>query len=123
MKKAVAKREKRKRRHTRVRTRVRGTAVCPRISVFRSNTHVLLQLIDDTTGKTIVSARDVEVAARGKKTGMDTRARSAFEAGKRLAERALEKNISVAVFDRGGYKYHGIVKMVADGARKGGLRF
>lgn len=123
MKKASGKKEKRKRRHTRVRARVRGTAACPRISVFRSSKHVLLQLVDDSTGKTIVSARDREVATRGKKAGMGTRANLAFEAGKRLAERAREKNISSAVFDRGGYKYHGIVKMVADGAREGGLQF
>ena len=123
MKKAVLKQEKRKRRHTRVRARIHGTLTCPRISVFRSNKHVLLQLIDDSTGKTIVSARDVEVAVRGKKAGAGTRANLAFEAGKRLAERAREKKISTAGFDRGGYRYHGIVKMVADGARKGGLQF
>lgn len=123
MKAAVAKREKRKRRHTRVRARVHGTATRPRISVFRSNKHVLLQLIDDSTGKTIVSARDIEEAPRGKKAGIGTRVNLAFEAGKRLAERALEKKISAAVFDRGGYKYHGIIKMVADGVRKGGLQF
>ncbi len=123
MKKAALRWEKRKRRHTRVRARVHGTATCPRISVFRSNKHVLLQLVDDSTGKTIVSARDVEATSRGKKAGMGTRANLAFEAGKRLAERAREKNISRVVFDRGGYKYHGIVKMVADGAREGGLKF
>ena len=106
-----------------MRARVHGTATCPRISVFRSNKHVLLQLVDDSTGKTIVSARDVEVATRGKKASVGTRANLAFETGKRLAERAREKNISTAVFDRGGYRYHGIVKMVADGARKGGLQF
>lgn len=89
--------------------------------MFRSNKHVLLQLVDDSTGKTIVSARDGEVAAKGKKMG--ARANLAFEAGKLLAERAREKNISAAVFDRGGYRYHGIVKMVADGVRKGGLQF
>jgi len=82
-----------------------------------------LQLVDDSTGKTIVSARDVEVATRGKKASVGTRANLAFEAGKRLAERAREKKISAAVFDRGGYRYHGIVKMVADGAREGGLKF
>ncbi|MEK7077188.1 MAG: 50S ribosomal protein L18 [Patescibacteria group bacterium] len=123
MKKAAAKREKRKRRHTRVRARIQGTSTRPRISVFRSNKHVLLQLIDDSTGKTIVSARDVEGVSRGKKASVGTRANLAFEAGKRLALRALEKKISAAVFDRGGYTYHGIVKMVADGARKGGLQF
>ena len=123
MKKAALKREKRKRRHTRVRARIQGTSTCPRISVFRSNKHVLLQLVDDSTGKTIVSARDVKVATRGKKASVGTRADLAFEAGKRLAERAREKKISAAVFDRGGYRYHGIVKMVADGAREGGLKF
>ena len=100
MKKAALKREKRKRRHTRVRARIQGTSTCPRISVFRSNKHVLLQLVDDSTGKTIVSARDVEVATRGKKASVGTRANLAFEAGKRLAESAREKKISAPAFNQ-----------------------
>ena len=123
MKKKNIKKEKRLRRRIRIRARIKGTNARPRLSVFRSGSHVWLQLIDDVSGKTIVSASDRDVRPKGKKpktgAGMD----AAFGAGKLVAERAKEKKISRAVFDRGGYRYHGIVQKVAEGAREGGLQF
>lgn len=115
MKSNKGKNVKRTRRHNRVRARVMGTAAKPRLSVFRSNTGVFLQLVDDAEGKTLVSAR----ATSGKGTKTERAGKAAGE----LAKKALEKKITKAVFDRGGYRYHGIVKAVAEGARKGGLRF
>ena len=110
------KRQLRKSRHKRVRARVSGTVGRPRLSIFRSNKYIWAQLIDDDSGITLVMASDKELktrakgASRGEKTG------------ELIAKKALEKNIARAVFDRGGYKYHGLVKAVAEGARKGGLK-
>jgi large subunit ribosomal protein L18 len=108
----------------RIRAKVSGSAVRPRLSVFKSNKGMYLQLIDDSAGKTLASARTGEIkkldekrAAEGKKSAM------AFELGKLLAEKALKKNIKEAVFDRGGYKFHGRIKSAADGAKEGGLIF
>lgn len=111
------KRIKRKRRQSRVRSVVSGSNDRLRLSVFRSGKNIYAQLIDDQAGKTILSASSKEVKTAGKKTGI------AMEVGKLLAKKATEKNISKAVFDRGGYKYHGRVKALADGAREGGLQF
>lgn len=119
MKRLTEKTRKRARRHIRIRAKVAGTESRPRLSVFRSNRHVWLQLIDDVTGRTIVSVNDMEATGKGKKTKKPNE--RAFEVGKELARLAREKKITQAVFDRGGYTYHGIVKMVADGAREGGL--
>ncbi len=113
--------KKRKRRHKRIRTQVEGTEERPRLNVFRSNKHIYGQLIDDKTGFVLVSAKDVDIEKEIKddqrKVGL------AFETGKLLAEKSSEKSIKKAVFDRGGYKYHGRVKALAEGARKGGLKF
>ena len=108
--------EKRYRRHLRVRKKVSGTAERPRLVIFRSVKHIYAQLVDDVARRTIatVSSNDI---AEGKKT-----AKSA-EVGKRIAARAKESGITQVVFDRAGYKYHGRVKAVADGAREGGLEF
>ena len=106
-------------RHTRVRSKVSGTAECPRLDVFRSNAHIYAQVIDDTTGTTLVSASTVE--KEFKEYGGNKEAARAV--GKKLAERALEKNIKDVVFDRGGYVYHGRVQELAEGAREGGLNF
>ena len=106
-------------RHTRVRSKVSGTAECPRLDVFRSLQNIYAQLIDDTTGTTLVSASTVEKAF--KEYGGNKEAARAV--GKKLAERALEKNIKDVVFDRGGYVYHGRVQELAEGAREGGLNF
>lgn len=118
------KEEKRGRRATRVRAKVVGTAERPRLSVFRSNKHVLAQLIDDTLGKTLVSASDKEVKLSSKKDeGAQTKVLASLEVGKLLASKATAKNIAKAVFDRAGYRFTGRVKAVADGAREGGLQF
>lgn len=111
------KRNKRIRRHKRVRARIKGTSQRPRLSVFRSNRHVLVQLIDDVKGHTLISASDREITKiRAKKTELARRT------GELAAEKARQKEIVSAVFDRGGYGYHGQVKAVAEGAGKGGLR-
>lgn len=95
-----------------------GTKDRLRMNVYRSNNHLYVQLIDDEKGHTIVSAGDNELKA---KTGKRTE--KAFQVGEMLAEKALKLKIKKAVFDKNGYKYHGIVKAVADGARKSGLEF
>ena len=108
------------RRHLRVRKKVEGTPERPRLVVFRSSKHMYAQLVDDQRGVTIVGAADmsegVQVDGKGKV------ARS-FALGRLIAAKAKEKGIAKVVFDRGGYQYHGRVKAVADGARKGGLEF
>lgn len=121
------KREKRVRRHHRVRARIKGTASRPRLSVFRSNKHIYLQLIDDEKGKTIVSISDFEAKADQSKSAKRPKkvkkTESAFNVGKALAEMAKKKKIKNVIFDRGGYAYHGRVKAAAEGAREGGLVF
>lgn len=105
----------RRRRHRRVRAKIVGTAARPRLSVFRSNRGVLLQLIDDIAGKTLVAAAWHEPELRSLKP-LD----QAHKAGELIAQRAKGAGIDAALFDRGGYQYHGRVKAVAEGARSGG---
>ncbi len=107
------------RRHTRVRGKISGTAECPRLNVFRSNSNIYAQLIDDVKGVTLVSASSVE------KDFGDTKGNKeeARKVGQLIAKRAAEKKITEVVFDRGGYIYHGRVKELAEGAREGGLKF
>ena len=107
-------------RHARVRTKVSGTAECPRLAVFRSNKHMEAQIIDDTKGITLVSASTYE---KGNKFENGSNVEAAKLVGKVLAERALEKGITVVVFDRGGFLYHGRVQALADAAREAGLKF
>jgi large subunit ribosomal protein L18 len=104
-------------RHKRIRAKISGAKERPRLSVFRSNKHIFLQLIDDSAGKTLVSASDLKMKKKGTKTEI------AKEVGKELAKLAKAKKIKKVVFDRGGYKYHGRVKASAEGAREGGLEF
>jgi large subunit ribosomal protein L18 len=111
--------EKHYRRHRRVRAKVSGTATRPRLSVFRSNQHIYVQLIDDSKGKTLVSFSDLKLETE---KGL-TKTQIAKEVGKLVAKKALAQKIKKVVFDRGGYKYHGRVKAVAEGAREGGLEF
>lgn len=111
------KRIKRQIRHGRVRSRIQGTGERPRLAVFRANRHIYAQLIDDTLGKTLAMACSLELKSKTKKTI------AAAEVGKLLARKALAKNLKTAVFDRGGFAYHGRVKALADGAREGGLKF
>lgn len=108
--------EKRIRRHIRVRAKVKGTAECPRLCVFRSNKHIYAQLIDDVTGKILASTSDLK-DAKGKKLDR------AGEIGKAIADLGKKQKIEKVVFDRGGNRYHGRVKAVAEGARQGGLKF
>lgn len=125
------KRIKRARRHKRVRAKIVGTSERPRLSIFRSNKHVCAQLINDSNGRTVVSASGWEVIAAQKTKRIKSRKELsqpsksiiAEKVGELIAQKALEGKIASVVFDRGGYKYHGIVKAVADGARKGGLKF
>jgi len=110
----------RKRRHARVRKKISGTPVRPRLAVFRSNRHTHAQLIDDVAGKTLAAASTQEVALRG---GSGATVEVAERVGKLLAERASAQGITAVVFDRGGFKFHGRVKALADGARSAGLEF
>ena len=114
-------REARIRRHRRVRKKVKGTAERPRLAVFRSNKHLSLQVIDDITGRTLVSASTTEPELKGNGSGATVEAASRL--GTVLAERAKVAGISQVVFDRGGYKYHGRVKALAEAAREAGLDF
>jgi large subunit ribosomal protein L18 len=109
--------ELRLRRHRRVRKKVRGTVDRPRLVVFRSNRGIFAQLVDDDAGRTLASASWLEL---GDFSG--TKTEQAAEVGKRLAEAAKAAGIGGAVFDRGGFLYHGRVKALADGAREGGLK-
>jgi large subunit ribosomal protein L18 len=112
----------RQRRHNRVRKKVVGTAVKPRLNVYRSLCNIYAQLIDDSQAVTIVSASTIDPEVRGKvKSGGNLEAASAV--GELVAKRAVEKGIKEVVFDRGGYKYHGRVASLADAARKAGLEF
>ena len=106
-------------RHTRVRTKISGTAERPRLDVFRSSKHIYAQIIDDASGKTLVSASTVEKDFDGYGGNKE----AAKKVGQRVAEKALAAGITDVVFDRGGYIYHGRVKELAEGAREGGLKF
>ena len=109
---------RRLRRRRRVRAKVRGSAERPRISVFRSNRGIFAQLIDDDAGRTLAAVNWTEAELRGLKS-----MEQASRAGALIAERAKAAGIETAVFDRGGYRYHGRVKALAEGAREGGLTF
>ena len=112
----------RKNRRFRVRNRIRATTSRPRLSVFRSNKHIYVQIIDDASGKTLVSASTAEkTAADGLSHGGNKSAAEAI--GKLIATRAVEKGVKEVVFDRGQYRYHGRVAALADAARAGGLEF
>ena len=105
------------RRHRRVRGKVSGTSECPRLDVFRSAKHIYAQIIDDTTGKTLVAASSLEKGF----DGYGGNAAAAGKVGEAIAKKALDKGIKKVVFDRGGFVYMGRVKALAEGARKGGL--
>jgi len=117
MDKNIIKNLKKQRRRKKMRAKIKGTTKRPRLSVFRSSKGMYLQLIDDDKGKTIISAHSKEIKKKDKKAVVS------FELGKLIAKKAIEKKIKIIVFDRSGYKYHGRVKAVADGAREGGLKF
>ena len=109
----------RQRRHLRVRNKISGTAECPRLCVYRSNTNLYAQIIDDVAGVTIVSASTLDKNVKTKHANKE----AAKEVGTLIAKKAIEKNIKTVVFDRGGYIYHGVVKELAEAAREAGLEF
>lgn len=117
MSQAKDKQLKRARRRGKIRSTISGTQAIPRLSVFRSNKGMYLQLIDDEAGKTLASAYNTEVKVKSGKTTVSQ------ELGKLIAEKAQKAGVKKIVFDRGGYQYHGRVKAAADGAREGGLEF
>ena len=109
----------RTRRHARVRTKVSGTAEKPRLCVYRSNSNLYAQIIDDVAGNTLVAASTLDKEVKIKKSNKE----AAKEVGALIAKRAAAKKIKTVVYDRGGYIYHGIVKELAEAAREGGLEF
>ena len=109
----------RERRHRRVRTKISGTAECPRLCVFRSNKNITVQVIDDTKGITLAAASTLDKEVKTKKSNKE----AAKEVGALIAKRATAKNIKTVVYDRGGYIFHGVVKELAEAAREGGLEF
>lgn len=109
----------RTRRHIRVRRKISGTAECPRLCVYRSNTNIYVQIIDDVAGVTLASASTLDKEIKVKHANKE----AAKEVGTLIAKRALEKNVKTVVFDRGGYIYHGVVKELAEAAREVGLEF
>ena len=118
-------RASRRMRQRRVRARIQGTPERLRLNVFRSAAHIYAQIIDDTAGHTLVAASDVEAAVRGGAAaeGEGTKVARAQQVGRLVAERAREKGILKVAFDRGGYRYHGRVRALADAARAAGLDF
>lgn len=119
MSKQDAKQVKRCKRHKRVRSRIHGTAKRPRFSVFKSNKYIYAQLINDDKGQTLVciNTKDIKSNKKLNKTEL------AYKAGVLLAEKAIKKTIKEVIFDRGGYKFHGRIKAIAEGAREKGLEF
>lgn len=119
MKKVIDKQKKRLKRKVHIRKSISGTPERPRMSVFKSNSHLYVQVIDDVAGKTLVSASTLEKENRGLKNTVE----DALKLGELVGNRMKEKNIETVVFDRNGYLFHGLVKSIADGARKSGIRF
>ena len=109
----------RQRRHLRVRRKISGTPECPRLCVFRSNSNICAQIIDDVAGNTLVSASTLDKEVKTKHANKE----AAKEVGTLIAKKAAEKNIKTVVFDRGGYIYHGVIKELAEAAREAGLEF
>ncbi|MGE4299746.1 MAG: 50S ribosomal protein L18 [Desulfovibrionaceae bacterium] len=117
----MTKEQARARRKLRIRKKIFGTAERPRMVVFRSNTHLYVQIVDDATGTTLAATSSLAMAKGGEALKLNKE--SAEKVGKTIAKLAQDKNIKRVVFDRNGYIYHGRVKALADGAREGGLEF
>ena len=117
--------ERQANRHRRVRAKIFGTASVPRLCVFRSNKHIIAQLLDDQKGITLVVCGDLKTNQKKaqKAEGLSGKKAAAFNVGMDIAKAAQDKKIKKIVFDRAGYRYHGRVKSLAEGARKGGLEF
>jgi large subunit ribosomal protein L18 len=114
-----SRRDARSRRHSRVRRRVRGTAARPRLAVYRSNRYIYAQVIDDADGRTLAAASSLETGLRSDSLNLGT----ATKVGSLVASRAKDAGVSAVVFDRGGFKFHGKIKALADAAREEGLEF
>lgn len=125
MNKQIAKNQRKARRKARIRSKISGNAKCPRLSVYRSNSSMYVQLIDDKKGVTIASAHSKEIkeAKADKNSGLGTKEQISFKLGELIAKRGVDKKITKIFFDRGSYLYHGRVKAIGEGARKGGLIF
>lgn len=120
----MQKKSRKEKRKTRVRAKIKGTAARPRLSVFRSNKAVYAQLINDEGGKTLVSANEKEISPKTKQQAdKRTKIERARLVGEILAKKAIKKKVKKVIFDRGPYRYHGRVKALAEGAKKGGLLF
>ncbi|MDF2948399.1 MAG: ribosomal protein [Sedimentibacter sp.] len=122
MLKKIDKNQKRKERHYSIRNKIVGTPERPRLNIFKSSKHIYAQVIDDATGKTIASASTLDKELLAQVAEL-TKTEAAKLVGKTVGERAKNKGINAVVFDRGGYLYHGRVKLLADGARESGLEF
>lgn len=120
MNKNAAKQVRRARRRIRIRKSISGTTVRPRLSIYKSLNHMYAQIINDLDGRTLVAASTAEKDLKGQKTGNSA---AAAKVGATLAERARQAGVQDVVFDRGGFKFHGRVKALAEAARKGGLKF
>jgi large subunit ribosomal protein L18 len=119
LQKLIEKDRKRLKRKIHIRKRISGTAERPRLTVFRSNRALSVQIIDDTTGQTLASASTLEKDLRSMKVTVE----GAGQLGEVMGKRLLEKSIKTVIFDRNGYLYHGVIKALADGARKAGVQF
>ena len=115
----INRKEERARRHARVRTKISGTAECPRLAVSKSNKNIIAQIIDDTKGETLAYVSTLDSNIKTKKANKE----AAKEVGAAIAKKALDKKIKTVVFDRGGFIYHGVVKELAEAAREAGLEF
>ena len=115
----IDRKAERKRRHVRVRTKISGTAECPRLAVCKTNKNIIAQIIDDTEGKTLVYVSTLDKEIKTKKVNIE----AAKEVGTLVAKKAQEKKIKQVVYDRGGFIYHGVVKALAEAARESGLEF
>ena len=115
----IDRKSERARRHARVRTKISGTAECPRLAVTKSNKNIIAQIIDDTKGTTLVYVSTLDSDIKTKKANVE----AAKEVGTAIAKKALDKKIKDVVFDRGGFIYHGVVKALAEAAREAGLNF
>lgn len=122
MLKTFDRREARRRRHHRIRKKVAGSPERPRLAVYRSHNHIYAQVIDDVHGHTLVAASTIDPALRGQLDGLSKK-EQASRVGQLVAERARAKGVRQVVFDRGGYRYHGRVKALADAVREAGLEF
>ena len=115
----VDRKAERARRHARVRSKISGTAECPRLAVTKSNKNIIAQIIDDTKAETLVYVSTLDKEIKTKKANIE----AAKEVGALVAKKALDKKIKTVVFDRGGFIYHGVVKAIAEAAREAGLDF